>query len=641
MSPLRVKRVIDRKLSSGIGEQLVVFIIIFVLSLLLVTFCYWLLGVGNGFVDSVAKSFADFFGGDQYTNYAYPDETASDIAPWVKWVTLVVCIIGSIVFQGLLIATLTNAIQSRAEKVQEGNVRYRFKNHYLILGYNESVPTLVSRLCKTGHDIVIVVSKEVLDCRNNIYDTKGKRGNVIVLRGDMNSNDDLRSLFVSRAKQVYILGEVSNSNRDLQNLDCYRTITHTINAKIDCYVQMYEQAIYDMVIHHGEDDIQHFHPYNHEELWARKVLVDTDNAYCKIDYRSAEDNISSMPNKYVHYLIIGFSAMGEAMCREAALLMHYPNYVERGVKSKITCVDQRMRQKMQSFIGRHKTLFDCSGYSFYSVDAAGNMTEKSVITGNDSELLDIEFEFVETDPQNMTFLQRLEEWSNDDNQFLSIAICGDGDTYNNQLGYSLPQSVYMKEVPVFLYQKKLYQSRACHPIYNSIQTFGYDDIGISTDSEEIRWGKYVNYIYHQLYGNDAVATGAEMRADAERLWNSLSIDKRWSNIYNASSLWYKLRGVGIENVRQLASKMDVVHDRVDVLSEVEHNRWNVEQLIHGYRPTTPSEHQDILKNPSLKKVYKQNYIHDDIRPYSELDNYTKSKDKELIRNLALAIEANA
>lgn len=633
MAHSSIKRTIDRKLSSSIGEQLVVFIIIFVLSLLLVTFCYWLLGVGNGFVDSVAKSFADFFGGDQYSNYAYPDKTASDIAPWVKWVTLIVCIVGSIVFQGLLIATLTNAIQSRAEKVQEGNVRYKFKNHYLILGYNESVPTLVSRLCKTGHDIVIVVSKVVLDCRNNIYDAIGKKGNVFVLRGDMNSSDDLRSLFVSCAKQVYILGETSNSNRDLLNLDCYRTITNTINAKVDCYVQIHEQSIYDMVIHHGEDDIQHFHPYNHEELWARKVLVDTDNIYRKPDYRSDDDNINSKPYKYVHFVIMGLSAMGEAMCREAALLLHYPNFAERGIKSKITCIDPNMGQRMQSFIGRHKTMFDCCGYSFHAIDSFGSMTEKSLQPVIESDFLDIEFQFIEADLQNMALLQYLETWSNDDNQLLSIVICSDSDTYNYQLGHALPQSVCMRDVPVFMYQRKNYQDRGSHSMQNCIQTFGYEGIDVTTDSAEIEWGKYVNYIYNQLYGDDVVATGEEMDIAAEGLWNNLLIDKRWSNIYYASSILYKLRGIGISSLQQLKVEQRQLEEKLDVIAEVEHNRWNIEQLMHGYRPTTPSEHQEILANPSLKKTYKQSFIHDDIRPYGELDEYTKDKDRQLIMYL--------
>ena len=630
-------RSLDRKLSSSVGEQLVVFIIMFVLSLLFVTFCYWSLGVGNGFVDSVAKSFADFFGGDQYSNYAYPDETASDIAPWVKWVTLIACIVGSIVFQGLLIATLTNAIQSRAEKVQEGNVRYRFKNHYLILGYNESVPTLVSRLCKTGHDIVIVVSKEVLDCRNNIYDTIGKRENVIVLRGDMNSNDDLRSLYVSRAKQVYILGEVSNSNRDLQNLDCYRTITNTINAKVDCYVQIYEQAIYDMVIHQGEDDIQHFHPYNNEELWARKLLVDTENIYRKPDFCSDDENINTKPYKYVHFVIMGLSAMGEAMCREAALLLHYPNFAERGIKSKITCIDSNMGQRMQSFIGRHKTLFDCCGYSFYVIDAFGEMSEKSWRPVIESDFLDIEFQFIEADPQNMALMKKIDNWSNDENQFLNMVICSDSDTYNYQLGHALPQTVYIRNVPIFLYQRKQCQDGGSHSMQKNIQTFGYEGIDVTTDSAEIAWGKYVNYIYNQLYGGDVVATGEKMNNEADELWNNLSIDKRWSNIYNACSILYKLRSIGIENIQQLASKMDILLGNLEVLSEVEHNRWNIEQLIHGYRPTTSSEHQEILNDQSLKKQYKQLFVHDDIRPYCELDENTKDKDRQLIKYLAESI----
>ena len=124
---------------------------------------------------------------------------------------------------------------------------------------------------------------------------------------------------------------------------------------------------------------------------------------------------------------------------------------------------------------------------------------------------------------------------------------------------------------------------------------------------------------------------------AEELWNNLSIDKRWSNIYNASSILYKLRGIGVSNLQQLKTELRRLEKKLDVLSEVEHNRWNIEQLIHGYRPTSPSEHQEILTNPSLKKTYKHSFIHDDIRPYGELDEYTKDKDRQLINYLVRTI----
>ena len=232
---MKLQQAIDKKLSSSVGDQLAVFLVVFVVSLLFVATMYWILGVGADYTDAIVKGFADFFGGDQYSHYAYD---AKDVAPWVKWVTLSACIIGSVIFQGLLIATLTSAIQNRAEKVRNGDVRYEFKNHTLILGYNESVPTLVARMCKEGRDIVVVVSKEVPDCRNSINDKIGEKANVVVLRGDRNSSEDLNSLHVAKAKQVYILGEESEPNRDLRNIDCYHTITSTIRAEVDCYVQI-------------------------------------------------------------------------------------------------------------------------------------------------------------------------------------------------------------------------------------------------------------------------------------------------------------------------------------------------------------------------------------------------------------------
>ena len=635
MSQSGVKRIIDRKLSSGIGEQLVVFIIIFVLSLLLVTFCYWLLGVGNGFVDSVAKSFADFFGGDQYSNYAYPNETASDIAPWVKWVTLVACIIGSIVFQGLLIATLTNAIQSRAEKVQNGDIRYKFNGHYLIMGYDFGVPALVKRLCKTSVDVVVVVEKDVAECRNTLSDSVGKKKNVFVLRGEMSSIECLESLYVSNAKQIFILGSDNTPDRDLLNLDCYRTINNTIAAGVDCYVRIYNQAIYETIVHSGEIDIQHFHPYNFEEIWARKLLVDSENIYQKPDFLSSHCNVYLQPEKQVHFVIIGFTAMGEALCREAALLMHYPNYITHGIKTKITCIASNIAKDMQSFVGRHKTLFDCCGCSLAIIDAMGVERKQMLHPAHTPTVCDIEFEFIDANPQNIFVMQRLSSWSDDNSQLMSIAICEGGDTTNYQHAQSLLQSLWNSNVPIFVYQRKKLQ-------FNNMGTdrlnyFGFEDIDVTMETKEVGWGRYVNYIYSQLYGNGQVAMGEKLDSEAARLWGQLSLDKRWSNIYNASSLPFKLRGIGIESVSHLKDNKEKFENSLEILSEVEHNRWNVEQRLHGYRPTTEEEHMEIIANPSKKKEYKRLFVHDDIRPYAELDDYTKGKDTELLRHLTTAV----
>jgi hypothetical protein len=71
------------------------------------------------------------------------------------------------------------------------------------------------------------------------------------------------------------------------------------------------------------------------------------------------------------------------------------------------------------------------------------------------------------------------------------------------------------------------------------------------------------------------------------------IAKWWSNVYNGQMLWTKLR-----------SWPGGVTDQIDVVSQVEHNRWNMEQLLMGFRPMTEEEQRKVLSDLSLKNEYK-------------------------------------
>ena len=80
------------------------------------------------------------------------------------------------------------------------------------------------------------------------------------------------------------------------------------------------------------------------------------------------------------------------------------------------------------------------------------------------------------------------------------------------------------------------------------------------------------------------------------------------------------------------------------MAEVEHNRWNVEKLLMGFRKPIPEEdayHLDLSmyeKPEEKKKVFddfkktnnKKQYIHADIRPFNQL-NEIQEIDKEIIR----------
>ena len=83
---------------------------------------------------------------------------------------------------------------------------------------------------------------------------------------------------------------------------------------------------------------------------------------------------------------------------------------------------------------------------------------------------------------------------------------------------------------------------------------------------------------------------------------------------------------------------DLTDDAVELLARVEHNRWNMEKLLLGYRAATTAELDEIAKSKERRKILKnQYYIHDCIVPYDKLDDGTKSYDRLITRIVPSAI----
>ena len=81
-----------------------------------------------------------------------------------------------------------------------------------------------------------------------------------------------------------------------------------------------------------------------------------------------------------------------------------------------------------------------------------------------------------------------------------------------------------------------------------------------------------------------------------------------------------------------------------MLAEIEHNRWNIEELLLGYRPVYKNEDDIIDADKSRKKEYKNRFIHYDIRPFNELktDNSGRKAneyDEVIVRSLPLILKS--
>lgn len=103
------------------------------------------------------------------------------------------------------------------------------------------------------------------------------------------------------------------------------------------------------------------------------------------------------------------------------------------------------------------------------------------------------------------------------------------------------------------------------------------------------------------------------KEDKKYIWSHLSPEKKCSNLYCADCL--KLRYKWICHNRQCIS------DYIDALARSEHSRWNVEELILGFRPLNPSEKYKFAVLTGKEKDNYRKRKRDDEKAHVDLCSY--------------------
>ena len=92
-----------------------------------------------------------------------------------------------------------------------------------------------------------------------------------------------------------------------------------------------------------------------------------------------------------------------------------------------------------------------------------------------------------------------------------------------------------------------------------------------------------------------------------------------------------MRGLGIDDTSK--DHINLSEEEVTEIAQVEHNRWNVEKLLMGYRKPHFDEDKYNAPNDDAKAKLGKNknlFIHSDIRPFNELGEI-KELDREFSR----------
>ena len=283
--------------------------------------------------------------------------------------------------------------------------------------------------------------------------------------------------------------------------------------------------------------------------------------------------------------------------------------------------------------------------------------------------MDVEFEFIKGDVYSEVVQNLLTSWAKDiDHQYLYIFLAMADQRNNFMMGMNMPDEVYDNAIPVFIRQDdadnlvtnlrkaddkdfdynivedgKLKTSKR-KGRYANLYPFGMEDMAYCSNEISMKRAKLINYLYTTAdystyrFAEPSVLDATPSKtlwADVERYWQELTVALKWSNLYCAYNIPCKMaslramRGLKLDDTSHDQDPLS--EEEIQILAAVEHNRWNVEKLLMGFRRPKPEE--DKYEFPDYKGSLKNNkklFIHHDIRPFSDLDN-VKLLDSEIVK----------
>lgn len=457
---------------------------------------------------------------------------------------------------------------------------------------------------------------------------------------------------------------------------------------LDTYSAFKTSEIFSLV---RELDIE-FVPYNFYSGWAKQIFIKRchkdkdDPVQHSIQYPTVYGKgITPDDKKYVHLVFVGTTNFAVAFAMEAAHVLHFPNFnKDHRLKTRITFIDLNADKEKDLFITRNRHFFELQSHYYKDLTIRHPFIhevpfpplclncEKDECQHETTDFLDIDFKFIKGDIFSQTVQDEITKWSNehDKEQYLSIFLAMADQRQNFVMGMNMPDAVYEKSIPIFIRQDKsdnfvtnlrnadkknlftyslvkengTLDSKKRHARYANIYPFGMNEASFSTDEVSLKRAKLINYLYktanYDTYKFQGILALDAMSEDklweeANAYWGELSVALKWSSLYSAYTIRTKLdilramRGLNIED--RSHDTWSLSEDEVETMAQIEHNRWNVEKLLMGYRKARKKEDKyaypvfagELSKNKNL-------FIHHDIRPFEDLGEI-KELDREFSR----------
>lgn len=650
-------------------------------------------------------------------NNIYLDDANVSANNWTLLASSITFLLGAFIFNGFIIAIITNSIERRVENHKHGHIHYLKSGHYIIMGWDDMVPSIILHIFEKEKDAYILLmsaaeSENLREKLRKVFDEECLK-HIIINYGHRTSKDYYKDIHLESANKVYIVGLRSLPSHDAINVECVDSICDYLEQSkiterpkritcvfedLDTYAAFKTSEIFNRV---KNLDIE-FVPYNFYAGWAKQVFVqqyhtDKDHPGKKIEYPTLfgkgyasedENALTAEDTRYVHLVFVGTTNFAVAFAMEAAHVLHFPN--GNKYRTLITFIDKNADIEKDEFIVRNRHFFEVQSYYYCDLSDGANYCSKEKYRVKETlgvkdeefkhrDFLDVEFEFIKGDVFSKQVQSLVNRWAEEHNekQYLSVFLAMANQRQNFVLGMNMPDSVYDNEVPIFVRQDRSdnfvsnlrevdevirskegknthyiinngeIKSKVLGGRYSNIYPFGMNETAYSTDDKSLARAKLINYLYSTMTPEGkfqsvlvlSALSDEQIWKEADEFWKKdLTVALKWSNLYNAYTIPVKLailrslRGLCLDDTsRDMFSLTDT---EAEILARVEHNRWNVEKLLMGYRKAHRNEdryeYSDNKEFQDKLKFNKNRFIHHDIRPFDDLDGI-KNLDIEFSR----------
>ena len=602
---------IDRMLSQGQGRQILWMAI--VVSVLVALF--WGVSAAFGLQFTIGQIIQLILAPGEFVEHG-DDYLAYQV---------IVNLFGLVLVSSLLISLLSNIVENRATAFSRGQLRYRFHNHTLFLGADEMlVDTIVGQCDPQDHQpIVVLTEQDAEEVRKKLMaqlQIPSLRRRLVVLYGHRTQREQLLSVYAQEAQRVFILGEPEEEDHDSKNilsLSLIRDLVAQGEHTIDCYFLCNHLNTLRILQLQTEPlpSTLHLTVMNTSESWAQRVLINGEG-YPSLNRHpvpSADDK------EVVHLVLLGISQMAYALAFTAAHVAHYPNFIKQGLRTRITFIDPNMDVHSDFLSSHYASLFRLSHrthISWQQTPKGKQMIKETYVPKPEDDFLDIEWQFISARPESPQVRELLEQWSKDEQQMLTIAVCSDDMRAALATALYLPDSVMTRQIPVLVYQSTnaaLAEWTKDFTRFKNIYPFGMrEDCYDKTFQKRILWAQQANDAYED---NAALLNPQRKR----KHWHDLKLTLRFSNLYSANYFHTVLRHIDPQ-----------YHARL------EHQRWMTERLLLGYKAMDKAERMRIEHLPEAEKDKEMARLepffeHPNIQPFEELTQESIHKDEVMVQ----------